>query len=52
VDTVSIPQIKELLTYEPSHLWFDTPHSMSSETLTNQTAAKMTNQMRFIRIAA
>jgi alpha-L-fucosidase len=31
VDTVSIPQIKELLAYEPSHLWFDTPHSMTPE---------------------
>lgn len=31
LDTVSIPQIKELLTYEPSHLWFDTPHSMTTE---------------------
>nr|QTJ01948.1 GH29 fucosidase [uncultured bacterium] len=31
LDRVSIPQIKELLTYKPSHLWFDTPHSMSPE---------------------
>lgn len=31
LDTVSIPQIKELLTYNPSHLWFDTPHSMTPE---------------------
>jgi alpha-L-fucosidase len=31
VDTVSIPQIKELLAYEPTHIWFDTPHSMTPE---------------------
>lgn len=31
LDKVSIPQIRELLTYKPSHLWFDTPHSMTAE---------------------
>jgi len=31
VDTVSIPQIKELLAYQPTHLWFDTPHAMTPE---------------------
>jgi len=32
LDTVSIPQIKELLTqYEPTHLWFDTPHGMNAD---------------------
>ena len=31
LDTVSIPQIKELLTqYDPHHLWFDTPHGMDA----------------------
>lgn len=30
INEVSIPQIKELLTkYDPSHLWFDTPHKMN-----------------------
>ena len=32
LDTVSFPQIKELLTqYDPTHLWFDTPHAMNAE---------------------
>lgn len=32
LDAVSIPHLKELLTkYEPSHIWFDTPHAMTPE---------------------
>jgi alpha-L-fucosidase len=31
LETVSFPQIKELLTYNPSHIWFDTPHSMTTD---------------------
>ncbi|MGJ8692960.1 MAG: alpha-L-fucosidase [Thalassotalea sp.] len=31
LETVSFPQIKELLTYNPTHLWFDTPHSMTAD---------------------
>jgi alpha-L-fucosidase len=44
VDTVSIPQIKELLAYEPTHIWFDTPHSMTPEI-----GREMVNAIRAIK---
>jgi alpha-L-fucosidase len=44
VDTVAIPQIKELLAYEPTHLWFDTPFSMKPEI-----GRKMVNAIRAIK---
>ncbi|MCM2374901.1 alpha-L-fucosidase [Aporhodopirellula aestuarii] len=32
IDTKAIPQVKELLTkYDPTHIWFDTPHAMTAD---------------------
>ena len=44
VDTVAIPQIKELLAYQPTHLWFDTPFLMKPEI-----GRKMVNAIRAIK---
>ncbi|MDF7801297.1 alpha-L-fucosidase [Pontiellaceae bacterium B1224] len=31
IDSKAIPQLKEIMAYEPTHIWFDTPHSMTPE---------------------
>ena len=29
IDTKAIPQLKEVMAYGPTHIWFDTPHAMT-----------------------
>jgi len=31
IDAKAIPQLKEILAYKPTHVWFDTPYSMTPE---------------------
>lgn len=31
VDEKGIPQLREILQYDPTHIWFDTPHSMNAD---------------------
>ncbi len=31
IDEKAIPQLKEIMAYEPTHIWFDTPHAMTLE---------------------
>lgn len=31
IDTKALPQLKEIMAYDPTHIWFDTPHAMTPE---------------------
>ncbi|MGJ8649652.1 MAG: alpha-L-fucosidase [Opitutaceae bacterium] len=31
IDEKGIPQLREILQYDPTHIWFDTPHSMNAD---------------------
>ncbi|CAA6691702.1 MULTISPECIES: alpha-L-fucosidase [unclassified Lentimonas] len=31
IDTKGLPQLREIMQYDPTHIWFDTPHSTSVE---------------------
>ena len=46
IDSKAIPQLKEIMAYEPTHIWFDTPHSDAGLNTTPELAGEFVAVIR------